>query len=67
VVDKKMQSCIIVDVAVSGDCRVHDKEKEKKSPGIEERDQKALVAEKSESCTCSCRCFRVQARVLING
>jgi len=29
VVDKKMRACIIVDVAVPGDCRVHDKEKEK--------------------------------------
>ena len=47
-VDKKAKSCIIIiDVAVPGDCRIHEKEIEKNGRSeFEERAEKALVAEK---------------------
>ena len=42
-VDKKANSCIIIDVAIPGDCRTREKEIEKKKL---KRAEKALVAKK---------------------
>ena len=46
-VDKKAKSCVIIHVAIPGDCRIREKEIEKiEKYQYEERAEKALVAEK---------------------
>ena len=46
-VDKKLKSCIIIDVTVPGDCRIREKEIEKIEKYQDlKRAEKALVAEK---------------------
>ena len=56
-VDRKAKSCVMIDVEIPGDCRMHEKEIKKieKYQNLKRELKRLWSLKKASGCTCGCR------------